>query len=272
MDATCNTKPKTTFRLARSAGRVLAACCDFIMPPLCLACRDRVFQRLPYCLACMRAMASSRWSEWVPSDARGLNAPPTWALFKMNAKFNVFVHGIKYADYPQGPSFMAQWARRLPNPFEGRNVGAVIPVPLHGVRLRERGFNQSLRLAIPLAARWELPVRMDLLKRVKATSTQTRQDEQGRVINMADAFTCPKPDQVVGKTVVVVDDVTTTGATLAACQDSLIAAGAKEVFGLTLAWVPRVSERSGGASDLNPSIRGGTGSIEGVRPAYVHLS
>lgn len=212
------------------------------MPPLCISCRDKVFMRLPYCLVCLRKMHDARWLDWVPDLARAYQAPQTWSLFRMHAGFGDFVHGLKYADFPQGAALMASWARKCENPF-GAGIDAIVPVPLHRTRLRERGFNQSLRLAMTLAAHWGLPVKKDFLVRRKYTATQTRQDENGRASNMEQAFICLDENKIRGKTFIVVDDVTTTGATLGACQSALRVAGAHQVYGLTLAWVPRQAER-----------------------------
>lgn len=111
---------------------------------------------------------------------------------------------------------------------------AVLPVPLHSSRQRERGFNQSELLARPIAARAKLPMLTSGLTRVRATEQQARLDTRARHSNMRDAFAwqsdSPPPPRVL-----LVDDVLTTGSTVVACANALRAAGTRTVAVLALA-------------------------------------
>jgi ComF family protein len=115
------------------------------------------------------------------------------------------------------------------------DIDVVAPVPLHRNRFRRRGFNQ----AYLLVRRWRLPgetiVVRDLLLRTRATAPQTGLDRRQRRINIKNAFSVNRPDQSVGKRVLLVDDVLTTGATVNACAKALIRDGARRVDVLTLA-------------------------------------
>jgi ComF family protein len=108
----------------------------------------------------------------------------------------------------------------------------VVPVPLHAFRLYRRGFNQ----AAELAAHVEIP-HLAALRRRRATATQTDLPEAERHRNVSDAFAVRRSagSAVSGSVVVLIDDVSTTGATLDACAAALLAAGAKEVRALTAA-------------------------------------
>ena len=106
------------------------------------------------------------------------------------------------------------------------------PVPLHPSRRRERGFNQAADLARHLG----LPVHQ-VLRRIRATVTQTSLPAAQRHRNVRNAFAVRKPALVRGRTVLLVDDVSTTGATLEACARVLKDAGAREVFAITAARV-----------------------------------
>jgi ComF family protein len=109
----------------------------------------------------------------------------------------------------------------------------VVPVPLHRSRERERGFNQSDTLAGSLA----LPARR-VLRRIRSTRPQVDLTAQERRQNVADAFVVTSRGmEPNGKVLVLVDDVTTTGATLEACARVLLAAGAREVRAITAARV-----------------------------------
>lgn len=107
----------------------------------------------------------------------------------------------------------------------------LVPVPLGKGRLRERGFNQSERLAAALAMRWQTNVWDDVLRRTRATVTQTELTPDERKRNVAGAFEVApeKRQQIRGAHLVIIDDVMTTAATLNACAATLYDAGARTI-------------------------------------------
>jgi len=118
------------------------------------------------------------------------------------------------------------------NPLPGE---ILVPVPLHRKRLRERGYNQSSLLAKELGSLTKLPVIDDCLVRRRYTPPQARTttvDE--RHSNVLDAFAC-RDQRLKGKEALLIDDVSTSGATLNACAAALKASGATTVWGLVLA-------------------------------------
>ena len=108
----------------------------------------------------------------------------------------------------------------------------ILPVPLHGSRIRERGYNQSALLARRLGPAVGLPENEKVLVRARATRPQVGLDAAARKENVAGAFACR--GDVSGRHIVLVDDVCTTGATLEACAATLKANGAASVWGYTL--------------------------------------
>ena len=120
----------------------------------------------------------------------------------------------------------------ITNPMPGE---VLVPVPLHKKRLRERGYNQSELLAWELGRLTGLPVIADSLIRQRHSLPQARTSSVAeRWSNAVDAFTC-RNQTLQGKQVLLIDDVTTSGATLDACTSALKAAGASSVWGLSLA-------------------------------------
>jgi len=111
----------------------------------------------------------------------------------------------------------------------------VLEVPLHGARLRERGYNQSAALADALADTLGAPRLPRALRRTRATAPQARLGPRERRANLEGAFAIEKPAWLRGRRVLVVDDVITTGATLDAALAALHDAGAVAA-GVTLAW------------------------------------
>jgi competence protein ComFC len=116
----------------------------------------------------------------------------------------------------------------------GLRPDALVPVPLHRARQRRRGFNQAELLARACAERTTLPLALDVLRRVRATTPQVRTaSAEQRRRNVDGAFAAH--GRLAGRTVLLIDDVCTTAATLRACAAVLRAAGARSVYGLTFA-------------------------------------
>ncbi len=115
---------------------------------------------------------------------------------------------------------------------------AVIAMPMHWRKRRERGFNQAELLARPVAKRYALKLSTNL-RRKRYTESQAGLTEAARRENLKDSFRVRRPEQIAGKRVLLIDDVFTTGATLRMAAGVLKAAGAAHVSGLTLARVDR---------------------------------
>jgi ComF family protein len=114
-------------------------------------------------------------------------------------------------------------------------TNALIPVPLHSEKEKERGFNQAQILARELARRKQLPLFEGQLVKVKRTIPQTSLEAKERKKNLKGAFEVKNREKIEGKIVLLVDDVFTTGSTLQECSLMLRKAGALEVRALTVA-------------------------------------
>jgi competence protein ComFC len=188
-----------------------------IMPPVCPICgQHQISQRL--CQRCRQA----------PPHYTALRS---WAVF--DGSVRNALHRLKYKrDIALGEAL----SRHLLDVYNhlGWQVDLVVPVPLGVARQAERGYNQSALLAKPLALACGLPYYPRALRKTRETPSQVGLNLEQRWSNVAGSFEA-LPGDVQGRSVLVVDDVSTSGATLNACAQALADAGAVRVYGLTLA-------------------------------------
>lgn len=146
------------------------------------------------------------------------------------------IHLYKYQAALWFEPFLARLLTRAAAPHLCPDAwDAVVPVPLHPVRLRERGFNQAHRLGRRLARRLGLPLRSDWLERHRPTQTQALLTREDRLRNVRTAFRLRSGAAVKGQRIILVDDVLTTAATTNACAATLRRAGAEDVCVWTVA-------------------------------------
>lgn len=217
----------------------------WLLPPACLLCNEPVPDREgdalicdlcrvrwravphPVCERCgqpsQKGLECRLCAEWPRGLARARSA--VW----LDGSARAAVHRLKYEGWSRAAEAMAEAMRQL-EPLTGQV--SLIPIPLGGHRLRDRGYNQSERIAAALGSRVKLSVRCDLLRRVRETRTQTALTPEARHANVSGAF---RAGPVRGLELVLVDDVFTTGATLAAAAAALVEAGAARVEAVTFA-------------------------------------
>lgn len=160
------------------------------------------------------------------------------AAGKFSGSLRKAIHIFKYSGRGGLARPLARFmALELDPPFYPPQTELILPVPLHWRRLRERGFNQALFLARELFAAHKDRIRYDLLTRTRWTEPQINFSGPERHRNVRHAFDVTDPDKVKGKSVMLVDDVFTTGATVNECARVLQKAGAETVLVLTLARV-----------------------------------
>jgi ComF family protein len=208
-----------------------------IFPPVCFGCERLLRHDEPLALCTRCRPLQARLPESLAERA-GVRA--AWSY---DGPIGRAVVALKFAGAlalagPLG-RLLAEDPRLLTD-RRGRAVELVIPVPLHWRRKLVRGFDQSHELA-----RWALthaarthgrapPLGHRVLRRVKPTRPQTDLDAREREANVAAAFAVEKPERIRGRRIVMVDDVTTTGATAQACTKALLDAGAASVECLAL--------------------------------------
>jgi ComF family protein len=239
--------PAATVRL------VLDPLLSVVFPSRCVSCGAAVARptRGPLCETCWGALPRHRCRLCrcglpLPGRAsscsrcrRGLNPIAAGAsLGPYEGALRTAIHELKYRGRRRVAARLAEVLFASPEAAAVLAPGAVlVPVPLHPARRRARGFNQSALLAEALASRSGLSVAAEALVRRRDTATQTGLSAAARRANVRGAFAVRRRAQIEGRTVVLLDDVYTTGATALACAQALLAAGAREVRLLTLARV-----------------------------------
>ena len=146
------------------------------------------------------------------------------------------IHRLKYNREMWLARVLAEFQREgFADPrLAGIKFDALVPVPLHARRLRERQFNQAAILAEHLSKSSKIPIR-EVLRRTRYTGTQTRLTRKARRQNLRDAFSLRQDADVTNLDLLLVDDVLTTGSTLDACAAILLENGARSVRALTVA-------------------------------------
>ncbi|MEE9912398.1 MAG: ComF family protein [Deltaproteobacteria bacterium] len=230
---------------------------DTFFPPQCLSCAEVLPSGCPeiFCPECRRKLTLIQGSSCpvcgivFPDSPAGnhwcascMDKRPWFTSARSAVAYTGVIHdAIHQFKYGRNITTGAALARMLADfHFADMDFGifdAIVPVPLHIKRLRERGFNQSLILARTLGKKQGLKVDFSLLKRRKLTLTQTGLDKKEREKNISGAFTAGLPEKVRAKNLILVDDVYTTGSTVNECARTLVKAGARQVAVLTLARV-----------------------------------
>lgn len=148
------------------------------------------------------------------------------ALFRFSKAGGMqrLLHGLKYKGQKEAGLFLGREMGKAVSscPFL-TEVHGLVPVPLHPRKLRKRGYNQSEVLTRGMQATLGCKVEKDLLERIVQTGSQTRKSRYDRWVNVAESYRVKKPEEVIGRHWLLVDDVVTSGATIEACGRALLA-------------------------------------------------
>lgn len=229
--------------LAAAFGRIGL---DTLYPPTCLACRAATGQAGALCAACWREMRfierpfCERLGTPFEQDLgegllspQAIADPPVFRRARAVARFEDgparrLVHRLKYSDRGELAAPLGAWMARA-----GADVladaDAVVPTPLHALRLWTRRFNQAAALARAVARQADKPFEPQWLQRVKPTRSQVGLSREQRARNVQGAFRAAPGVPLKGKRIVLVDDVLTSGATANAAARALLRAGASDV-------------------------------------------
>lgn len=225
-------------------GKLVEVAVDSFFPRRCVGCGKAGDFLCPDCVGKLPRLMPPLCPHCGRPQASGIVCPDCWrkqsdidairSPFRFEEVIRKSIHELKYRNLkaisPCLADLLADYLEANPLPGE-----ALVAVPLHPRRLRDRGYNQSSLLARELSKRIGLPVIEDCLIRIRQARPQVRAaDVEERRRNVADAFLC-RDGRVTGKQIILIDDVCTSGATLESCAAALKDKGARSVWGLTLA-------------------------------------
>jgi len=234
--------------IIRSSSRtLLQRYLDMLFPVHCAGCQKIGHVLCPACIAQIQPLPSPICDFCgVPLSTYGVCKNCQYRRPKLSGQRAVSlyqeplrgcIHGLKYDGnmrlaIPLG-LLLAQAYR-----YYDMQADMLIPVPLHSERQKQRGFNHASLLAEACSANTGVPMHDNILVRLRATVAQVDLHPRERYQNVAGAFACSSESarsMLKGHRILIIDDVSTTGATLEACATPLFEAGAKEVWGLVLA-------------------------------------
>ncbi len=267
--------------LLRQLGRGL----DLLLPPRCLGCGQVVEQQARLCAPCWRGLTFlgpplcrccgyplAHAAAAAPLCAACATHPPAFERARAALRYDAGSRGMilrfKHGDRTDAAPVLATWLVRVGDELLAE-AELIAPVPLHRWRLLKRGYNQAALLGHAVAKATGIRQIPDLLQRVRATPSQQGLGGQERLQNVtSSAFRVPPRWQpaLAGRRVLLLDDVLTTGATIAACANVLLAAGAGAVDVLCLARVVRdghdalsvdaLAAAEGGPATAEPAMAG----------------
>jgi ComF family protein len=202
-----------------------------VAPPVCWSCSGLSRRGDPLCAGCRRSLHR------LAPESVLLGGVPVWAPLAYSGPARDLVRALKFRGALGLADTMAAQivANAPPGLLEDRRV---VPVPLHPRRLRSRGYNQAAAIAEVIGRRTGYPV-LDCLTRAGPAVTQVGRDRSERRTGPAGRIgvhaSAEAPTWAGGERVVLVDDVVTTGATLGACRNALVAHGARDVVAVCFA-------------------------------------
>lgn len=228
---------RKSLRPAQKVTDLITLFIDWIYPPQCRICGKEPDLTPFLCSSCYHELEVFDAAPDSVSYHQDHPADKVKAYLLFNEKLQTLIHDIKYRDASYIATFLGKKMGEFYQASDLQNCEAIVPVPLHAVRKRERTYNQSACIAKGLSKQWDVPLRTDLVKRQRNTGTQTKLNKDERQVNIHGAF-CIRKKRSIPKSVCVVDDVFTTGATTMELARVLKNAGVETVHILCLATPP----------------------------------
>lgn len=209
---------------------------SLIFPPICIGCDEKLDNlNEVFCEKCWNSLIPLK-QDFIDKKTIPDNLEFVLAIWLFDDLFQKIIHTLKYQMHPSIGSKMGKLiGEKLFIDFElYKKNTVIIPIPLHPIKLRERGYNQAELIGKSISVATSIPI-LDILKRKKITKTQTKMNREQRMKNMENAFDINITINSNISRAILVDDVFTTGATMNCAAKVLKKNGIKEVIGLAAA-------------------------------------
>jgi ComF family protein len=217
---------------------------DFVYPPVCISCNIPLFDgSQKICNDCWGAVPTLSKNHSLYQNtldklivSGSIDALVSCYVFEREGASQHIAHALKYQEYRSLGLELGIKIGRLVKDWNMK-VDVIIPVPLHRIKHRERGYNQSEYIAQGIASIINKPILLNIVRRKRYTQTQTKLNLEERQKNMKDAFeTLPNsPQKLHGKICLLVDDIITTGSTMNSCAREILSAGPKSIIAASAA-------------------------------------
>jgi len=218
---------------------------DVLFPRICVNCNkfikygvacDKCMEQIKIYNSCACAYCGKR----LPTAKKTCHSKEPYILAAVadyNDVLREIIHALKYKKITDAAEPLAEIAVKFIKssslPLKNR---ILVPVPLHKKRERERGFNQAELIAAKISSAINLPINLKLLERAKNTEPQFQiKTKEEKATNISGCFNAAHPDKIKGKQIILIDDITTSGATLREAALTLKKEGAKNIIALVIA-------------------------------------
>ncbi len=216
---------------------------DFILPRICPSCNSKLLpEETAICSSCfsrIKIAEEDRITFEFRKKFEGKNIISGFAsmfIFEKDKEIQHIIHSIKYSQRFLNGMFLGKiMSLFIEDKINAWKIDLLIPVPLHSVKKAERGFNQSYYISKGISRNFKIPIDEKSLKRKRYTQSQTTMNLIERQENIKDAFRVKHKKIIAGKNILLIDDVITTGATVAECGRMLLENGAKSVYAASIA-------------------------------------
>lgn len=206
---------------------------EWVYPTICKSCDDALDAGNLVCRDCLNNLSQTFFGNWINSVSCSDGIDEAYSCWFFDAVLQQVIHLLKYSDYAGVGTQLGKLMAETISIEKLDKIDMLIPIPLHAIKKRKRGYNQADSIAKGITKVWNLPVRTDVVHRSKFTESQTQLNRNERIQNLTGAIKVR--ENVDGKTCILIDDVLTTGSTMSSTALALKNNGATKVIAFTCA-------------------------------------
>lgn len=218
---------------------------DLLFPRYCRVCQNRLAKsEEQICVSCLQNLPLTHFHEVKDNDIEKLfwglmpiERATAFFYYQKDSNYAKLLYHLKYYNHPEVGELLGRYAASVLHKQDFfKEIDLLIPVPLSNKKRRQRGYNQSEYIARGIQAITHIPISNNNLQRRIANDTQTHKNRSERWENVQGIFEIKNPDELRGKHILLIDDVLTTGATLRACGNQILATVPAKISVFTLAF------------------------------------